>query len=192
MYLKYNNIFKQEYIDNIRNTIYCLLNERKLRFENTVYVKNSVGVLNIPETLGNISLLNEIVLDNYGSKYRFTHTYSRIYYNGANLSLHVDREGLDLSCSLTVYHNLEKPWPLNFSRKELKDNPDYPTSLTILERNEKILQDLSFKQSYESVNIEPNEMIFFDWSKHLHWREPLECKPSQHSMHIFYHWKLIE
>jgi|688.fasta_scaffold367886_2 hypothetical protein len=190
MYLKFNNIFKQEYISSIRNTMYTLFNERKLGLENTEYIKNSVGLIDIPETLSDINLLNEIVLDNYGSKYKFTHTYSRIYFNGANLSLHVDRAGLDLSCSLTVYHNLQKSWPLNFSRKKISDNPNYPSSLSIREKDQKVLQDSSFKQSFESVNIEPNEMIFFDGRDYPHWRDKLECERHQHSMHIFYHWKI--
>jgi len=179
MFKKYTNVFNQTYIDKVKSTIYTLYNNGKLPYEHSSAIKNCFGIDNIPETLefNNIKILNNIISRDFGSNYQFTHTFSRIYYNGAILKPHTDRNGLDLTGSLTITHNLNKPWYIHLANKKLeKEDTD----------------DISFLNSYSSVDIKPNEMIIFKAREHIHWREQLECTPEQHSMHIFYHWKLIE
>ena len=190
MFSKYTDIFNQEYIDRIKTAIYTLYNNGNLYYENAKYVAGGFGRRDIPETLENINILNEIVSRDFGLKYKFTHSFSRIYFNGAVLNPHVDREGLDLTCTLTIFHNLKKPWPIHLSNNSL--DRDYTFNLTEKEIDLKINQDPFFLNSYSSVNIEPNEMLIFNGRESPHWRHTLACSPEQHSVHVFYHWKLIE
>ena len=176
MFKKYNKVFNQTYLDSIKTSLYTSFSNGEL--SNEVF-KNGYGKINIPETLdlNSINNLNDIVSKDFGSNYQFTHTFSRIYFNGAELTPHIDKNDLDLTCSLTVFCNLNKPWPIHLANNKLKNNSnldDFPLS------------------PYSSVNIEPNEIILFKSREYPHWREPLECNLDQHSIHVFYHWKLIE
>jgi hypothetical protein len=179
MFKKYTDVFSQTYLDRARSALYTLHNNGKLPYENASIIKNCFGMVNIPETLevNAIKALNEIVVRDFGTNYQFTHTFSRINFNEAVLMPHTDRDGLDLTGSLTIYHNLTKPWYINVANNKVKgDDTDHT----------------SFLDSYNSVDIKINELLLFKAREHIHWREPLICNHDQHCMHIFYHWKLIE
>lgn len=181
MFKKYNNVFNQTYLDSVKNTLYTLFSSGNLFDEGSIHESSfgHFGKRNIFETLefNSIKILNDIVYNDFGSNYQFTHTFSRIYSNGAVLAPHIDRLGHDLTCSLTVFRNFDKPWLIHLSNKKFEINN---------------IQESSFLNSYSSVDIEPNEIIIFKPREHLHWRNPLECNPDQYSLHVFYHWKLIE
>ena len=179
----YDNVISESQLERIRDATLEWYKDHKLINEHTTdgYVENSFGISNIPEAIEEIDLIKKLVLHDFGSQYEFTHAYSRIYVNGGILRLHVDRPGLDITGSLLVYDNLDKPWPLNFSNKEF-----YGTNWNLN------TPQAEYKDSYYPLTIKPNQMAVCDGRKNPHWRDRLVCGPKQYSIHVFYHWKLIE
>jgi hypothetical protein len=126
MFKKYNNVFNQAYLDNIKTTLSTSFSNSTLFDEGSLH-ESSIGHFgkrNIFETLelNSIKTLDDIVYKDFGSNYQFTHTFSRIYLNGALLAPHIDRLGHDLTCSLTVFRNYDNPWFIHLANKKLENN----------------------------------------------------------------------
>lgn len=176
----YDNVMDLQHLAKIKDTILCYYKENKLRNEQNDYVKNCFGEKNIPVTLENIEEMKEKVRQDYGSDYEFTHSYSRIYFNGGLLSIHVDRLGLDLTGTLTVFNNLDEPWPIHFSKKQYvyPHEKDYPDQ-----------GNFGYRRDFTSIDVKPNQMAVCLGTRTPHWRDKLVCRPDQYSIHVFYHWK---
>ena len=88
--------------------------------------------------------------------------YARFYYNESTLNPHFDRKGLDHTLSVSLFSNLDEPWPLLCVDKNC---------------------DIA------SFDIKPGDGAIIPGTKIVHWRKPLICKPDQYVIQAFFHWK---
>lgn len=88
--------------------------------------------------------------------------YARFYYNDCTLHPHSDRPGLDHTLSVTLYSNLDEPWPL-----------------FCLDKN----------CDQESFDIKPGDGAMVPGTRIVHWRRPLKCRADQFVIQAFFHWK---
>lgn len=88
--------------------------------------------------------------------------YARFYYNDCTLHPHSDRPGLDHTLSVTLFSNLDEPWPLYC----LDKNCDQ-----------------------ESFDIKPGDGAMVPGTRIVHWRRRLKCRSDQFVIQVFFHWK---
>jgi alkylated DNA repair dioxygenase AlkB len=88
--------------------------------------------------------------------------YARFYHNESTLNPHFDRKGLDHTLSVTLFTNLDEPWPLYC---------------------------IDRKCNVVSFDIKPGDGAIIPGTRIVHWRRPLSCKPDQFAIQAFFHWK---
>ena len=91
--------------------------------------------------------------------------YARFYYNESTLNPHFDREALDHTLSVTLYSNLDEPWPLSCIDK---------------------------KCNILSFDIKSGDGAMILGNKIVHWRKPLVCRSDQFVIQAFFHWRNIK
>lgn len=116
-----------------------------------------------------LKFISKNLADQVGVKWKDSHCYARIYYNGAILGKHVDRKGLDYTLSVNVFSTLKKDWPLYCIDK----------------------QGNQIAAGTGSCNT-VGEGVLILGTKLLHWREPLICAPDECSVQLFFHWSDLE
>lgn len=86
-------------------------------------VAKSVGIYGDPAFDTLMLMCQSMVEDVVGKKLLPTYTYARIYFNGADLLPHVDRDECEHSVSLSLGGQSELVWPLWFKNEEAE--PEY-------------------------------------------------------------------
>jgi len=152
--------------ENLNQIMVKLYNERKLNYEgNDPHYKNSFGTGSIPEMDVLFQRFTPLVKEVFKTdSIKEENTYSRVYFNGAELNPHVDRPGLDLTMSLCTFNSIETPWPI-FVELE----PGKP----------------------QAIDIPPGDAALFLGTKMKHWRNPLTCPNNQFMLQSFFHWSII-
>lgn len=112
-----------------------------------------------------LKFISNNLADQIGVKWKDSHCYARIYYNGAILGKHVDRKGLDYTLSVNVFSTLKKDWPLY-----------------CIDKNGN--QIAAGTGSCNTVG----EGVLILGTKLVHWREPLICAPDECCVQLFFHW----
>jgi len=130
---------------------------------NDSHYKNSFG--------GNCDYFEQLLnsktefVKNLTGMYNLTkeNSYGRIYFNGGKLLPHVDRQGLDITASISIDGNLDSEWELH-------------------------LEDL--QKNVHSVQIKPGDAIVFYGTRCKHWRNELHCESTQWTSKLFLHWSI--
>ena len=161
-------IFMKGFFDRLRCaklSSYLLEQHRnkKLRFEgDNAHYKNSYGA-SLPEFE---SLLREmtpmIMEETKSSDLAVKDSYSRIYFNNSTLKRHVDRKGLDVTMTVSIFNNTGQDWPLFVETPE----------------------------GVKPVVTGIGDAGIILGTKMYHWREPLVCAEDQMVMQCFFHWSL--
>ena len=89
-----------------------------------------------------------------GRKLYNTYYYDRFYFAGQDLKVHTDRDSCEISVSIHISSNVDKPWPLWVQTPQGNN---------------------------ESCYLEPGDGLIYKGCERSHWREPLpgkEHKPS--------------
>lgn len=89
-----------------------------------------------------------------GRKLYNTYYYDRFYFVGQDLKVHTDRDSCEISVSIHISSNVDKPWPLWVQTPQGNN---------------------------ESCYLEPGDGLIYKGCERPHWREPLpgkEHKPS--------------
>ena len=89
-----------------------------------------------------------------GRKLYNTYYYDRFYFAGQDLKVHTDRDSCEISVSIHISSNVDKPWPLWVQTPQGNN---------------------------ESCYLEPGDGLIYKGCERPHWREPLpgkEHKPS--------------
>jgi alkylated DNA repair dioxygenase AlkB len=142
------------------------MEQKKLKYEeDRVHYKNSYGTARIKEYEQILQEITPLIKESTGmSELNIENSYTRIYYNGATLGKHVDREGLDLTLSVCTFSNIETSWPLYVEVKP------------------------GVVKSFET---KPGDGALIMGTKMPHWRNPLVCENTQMVIQSFYHWRVI-
>lgn len=98
-------------------------------------------------------------------KIKPANSYCRIYYNGATLTPHKDRVGLDYTLSITLRSTLDKDWPL-----------------WCIDHNGVSVP----------ININQGDGAMMLGHTMTHWRDALVCNPEQYVVQLFMHWSIDE
>jgi hypothetical protein len=145
------------------------------------YVGTNVGHLNYRPCNEFINKIEKQVLGDFGNNYEFTHNFTRVYFGKTELTPHIDRVGLDMTLSVTIYNDALEPWPLCISHDQYKD----------LEWGEAQDTDskfiAKFREHYTPYNLRPGDGLACTRS-HVHWRDPIDLK-DRSVIQVFYHWK---
>lgn len=163
LYLYLPNILSLEERQQYTETILRLKNEEKLTKESdTRYYRNSYGIASFPLFEDLLQKLTPI----FKEKFRLAglkpaNSYCRIYSNGSILGRHLDRQGLDLSISISLFSDLKDSWPL-------------------------FLKTLDGKIA--AFDIKPGDGVLLHGRRLEHWRESLVCDKDQKIVQLFLHW----
>ena len=162
--LKFDNLLSNNWITRLRNELFEKETQRGLNYEGDMaYYGNSFGIGSLPIAEDCLRLLTPLIIKHYGSNLQTANSYSRIYYNGSVLKRHVDRQGLDITMSLCVFSDIEKPWPIYVEADGITHEIDTPV----------------------------NSAAVLLGTKHYHFRDPLVCRDDQKVAQIFFHWTRV-
>ena len=90
-----------------------------------------------------------------GRKLYNTYYYDRFYFPGQELKVHTDRDACEISVSIHISSNVDKPWPLWVRTP---------------------------KNINESCCLEPGDGLIYKGCERPHWRDPLPGKENKPSM----------
>lgn len=141
------------------------------------FTNGSYGYFNLPATFPVLQNIEQKIKQDYGDNYIFENTFTRIYLNGHNLSIHADRPGLDLTLSVCIYSNLDFEWPIHISTNQIN-------GLWKETEPEEI-----YKKSFQTFKTPVGSGVACLGTKNPHWRDPLICKSDQMMIQSFFHWK---
>lgn len=141
----------------IGNNVPDDLEETKFAF-NDPQIKHSFAHYSpfLSETL--LLQLQPLVEKTTGLRLSPSYTYSRIYYEGAEMIIHKDRPSCEYSVTLCITEDKDHPWPIYF--KNRKD------------------QDVA-------IHLKPGDMVVYSGCELSHWRLPFEGKEQ---MQTFLHY----
>ena len=167
MHIFFENLIDEDKCKILSEIVVNMMSKKSLHFEGTNdHYANSYGVARIPEYEKLLSELTPMIARKcHQYKIKEENSYSRIYYNGAKLKKHVDREGLDLTLSICIFSNINKPWPLHV---ECQDGV------------------------VRSFETKPGDGALILGTKMNHWRDPLVCEENQMVIQSFYHWRILD
>lgn len=122
------------------------------------------------------------VIHDFGSNYVFTHNYTRVYFGSTHLNPHIDRNGLDLTLSLSIHSTVSEPWPIWVSEFEIERDEWYTE-----DRSNKDF--LLLKTKSKAYNLEVGDAVCIT-KQHPHWRDEIKFN-GEHIVQVFYHWKRV-
>jgi hypothetical protein len=114
MYIFFPQLLNSERCDLLNKVAleYFETNRMNLEKDGWMY-DNSYGFGSIPEYEQLLDELTPLIKEKTGfENIKRENSYTRIYFNGATLKPHVDREGLDITLSICTYSDINKNWPL--------------------------------------------------------------------------------
>jgi hypothetical protein len=165
MFLYFEKIFTSERCDLLNKVALDYMRKKQLNHEaNQHHYKNSYGVGRIHEYEQVLHEITPLIKERTGmSDIAVENSYTRIYFNGATLGKHIDRDGLDLTLSVCTFSNIKQDWPLYVEVK-----PDV----------------------IKTFNTPPGDGALILGTKMLHWRDPLVCADDEMVIQSFYHWRI--
>lgn len=129
-----------------------------------------------------IPRLTSAIENAYGDKIKYSHSYGRLYKNGAELWQHIDRSTLDITLSVNV-GGLET-WPMHIS--------NVYTDQSISFQSNDHPEGHKYREDYTTV-FTPKGCGVACYAHHfVHWRDKLVCNDDEYVLQIFYHWTIIE
>jgi hypothetical protein len=129
-----------------------------------------------------VQRLTHFTKTNFPEEIKYSHSYGRLYRNGAQLWPHTDRETLDITLTINV-GGLET-WPIHISNIYTED------VVNCKSQDEPI--GLKYKENYESFLLPKGSGVICYAHNYTHWREELVCNDDEYVFQIFYHWTIIE
>ena len=166
MYIFFPQLLNSERCDLLNKVAleYFETNRMNLEKDGWMY-DNSYGFGSIPEYEQLLDELTPLIKEKTGfENIKRENSYTRIYYNGAKLEKHKDREGLDLTLTICTYSNIKKPWPL-YVEVESGD--------------------------VKSFETKPGDGALIMGTAMNHWRDPLVCGENEMVIQSFYHWRIL-
>ena len=165
MYIFFEDLLPANRCDLLNNVALMYKNNNRLNYEaDKHHYANSYGTGRIKEYEDFLRELTPLVKQKTGlNNITEENSYTRIYYNGATLNKHLDREGLDLTLSVCTFSNLKTPWLLHVEVE---------------------------KGRVLSFETKPGQGALILGTKMLHWRDPLVCADNEYVIQSFYHWKI--
>lgn len=176
MFKFYSDIISDKDCRDIKETMLTHFEKKELSVEHN-YTNGSYGYYNLPATISILDNIEQKIKQDYGNNFIFENTFTRIYLNGHNLSIHTDRPGLDLTLSVCVYHNLDYIWPIYISNIEVNGlwSEAGPND--------------QYKESFQTFETPIGSGVACFGTKNPHWRDTLNCKDNQMMIQSFFHWK---
>lgn len=107
----------------LRNYFDLLYRTDKVPNKGDAQVEKSVGIYGDPAFDTLMLMCLPMVEDVVGKKLLPTYTYARIYFNGADLLPHTDRDECEHSVSLSLGGEAKALWPLWFKKED--NEPEY-------------------------------------------------------------------
>lgn len=129
-----------------------------------------------------VTRITPLIEKNFEDKIKYSHSYARLYRNGAILLPHTDREGLDIT--LTVNLGGLETWPIHIS------NIGSDKVVNIQKEEDAI--GLKYKEDYVSFLTPKGCGIVCYACNYAHWRDRLVCNDDEYVLQIFYHWTIIK
>lgn len=166
MYIFFENLLTPAQCDELNQVALQQMFAKKMHYEaDNGHYANSYGTARLPiyekllyeltPKIKEATKMNNIKEEN---------SYTRIYYNGAKLKTHKDREGLDLTLSICTYTNLGFDWPLH-----VEIEPGIVKSFV----------------------TKPGDGALILGTAMNHWRDDLHCEEHQMVIQSFYHWRIL-
>lgn len=176
MFKFYSEIVSDKDCRAIKKIMLNHLEKKELSVEHN-FTNGSYGYYNLPTTLLLVDDIEKKIKKDYGNDYIFENTFTRIYLNGHNLTIHTDRPGLDLTLSVCIYSNLDFLWPIYISNVEVDGLWSETGSHD------------QYAESYQTFVTPIGSGVACLGTRNPHWRDKLNCKDHQMMIQSFFHWK---
>jgi hypothetical protein len=166
MYLYFEKLFDKEKCSRLSNILRLWYEENRLHHEINMpaYYANSYGAGRIPEFEKELFELTPMIKEKTGMQNIVEeNSFARIYFDGGALKRHRDRVGLDLTLSVCLFSNIDKPWPLYV---EVEPN---------------VINEFE-------TPVGDGALIL--GTKMDHWRDDLVCTSKQAVVQAFFHWRI--
>jgi hypothetical protein len=166
MHFFLKSLLSAENCQTLNEEAVAVYNDGRMLFEGVAgtYYGNSFGLGGLPAHEGLLHALTPHIKTITGYHNIVTeNSFTRLYFNGAELRRHKDRPGLDLTLSICTYSTIEQDWPLYC---ELQNG------------------------EIGSFVTNPGDGVLILGTAMDHWRDSLVCKPDQFVIQSFYHWKI--
>lgn len=170
-----NNIVDQQTCEDFAKEIFYLKFSNKLSSETRAHLaaqdfdpnifRPSYGIGGVKKFNDYLKLISKDLSEKIGVKWKESHSFARIYYNGGTLGKHIDRAGLDYTLSINLFSTLKKDWPL----------------FCIDKKGNKV-----------SASTKNGDGVLILGRKMEHWREPLVCSPDECFVQLFMHWSHVD
>jgi hypothetical protein len=143
------------------------------------YVANAAGQGDVSATLGVVPRLTQVMIDRFGDQrnLKFSNNYTRIYYPGSYLKVHVDRSNLDITLSVCIQSPPNLRWPLYVSDAPMDSSWEQQQ---LIEPPPHI--------SRVGYTMAPGQGVATLGTRYPHWRLPLECAVGECVIQAFWHW----
>lgn len=135
------------FTEYLKNYFDLLRVNNQIPYKGDEQVANSLAIYGDPAFDMLMLMSLPMVEDIVGKKLLPTYTYARIYFNGADLLPHVDRDECEHSVSLSLGGDYNALWPLWFKNGDKE--PEYAA-------------------------MGPGDAVIYQGNKVLHWRDPFE------------------
>ena len=166
-YAYIQNVLTPSQCEQFADTMLRLKNENVLKYDGEVpnpYYKESYSG-NHGDFEAALREVTPRMENELGVKLKPANSYCRVYYNGATLTPHKDRVGLDYTLSITLRTTLDKEWPL-----------------WCIDHNGVSVP----------VDIKVGDGAMMLGHTMTHWRDALVCSPEQYTVQLFMHWGFAE
>lgn len=147
------------------------------------YVAHAAGTGDFASALSVVPKLTQVVVNHFSShgRFKFSNNYTRIYYPGSYLKVHVDRSDLDITLSVCIQSPPNLNWPLYVS--------DVPMDSS-WERQGLIEPPANIPRA--AYITAPGQGVATLGTRCPHWRLPLHCTPGERVIQAFWHWTHIK
>ena len=161
-YCTIKEVLSQEEIGSLSEKIKSSFERNEMSFEgNDFHYKNSYGIGQLgSEFFPKITALVENIT---GYDLEEKNSYGRVYFDGGLLKPHIDRDGLELTLSIT-----------------LRDTTEHEQVLNLLDRKGKVL----------SVKSIVGEGVLLMGRELEHWRDEIKSVENGGLYCVFYHWSI--
>ncbi len=170
----YENLFNIRQCEHIANGMLSKHTANAAQKDNT-YAFGSHGFYDLAEAVYYVPMLTKLIKRDYGNVV-FKNNFTRIYFNGNELKIHTDRQGLDITLSVCIFSNINYQWPIYVSNVEV--NGPWKENLPIE----------SYVADSTPYFIPVGSGVACLGTRNPHWREPLVCDRKQMVIQAFYHW----
>jgi len=175
----FDSLLTQQECAAIANEILYLDSLNRVDRSPNNYVAHAAGTGDFGSALRVVPKLTQAVVNHFSShgRFSFSNNYTRIYYPGSYLKVHVDRSDLDITLSVCIQSPPNLSWPLYVSEAPMDSSWERQGLIEPPDNIPRV-----------GYTTSPGQGVATLGTRCPHWRLPLRCAPGECVIQAFWHW----